>query len=256
MSDRQPNIPSQTCAVLGELLDLAYLVGREIVLFSEQCPGKEMKTRVVSVTGRQMLVDGVGRQNALENLVNNQHVVIQFSYKGQDVSVKAILRRTSGGRCTFHLDEKVVPLSQRRHRRVDLTTTVRLAPFPISTFSRKNLARLRWIGTSTENFSSGGALLDVPGYLERDVFLLINLSLKHELFPALILGQVRHCHPGGENKFRVGVEFVTKEIATRVLPQTTARELPPVVFSYTAVDRERLNKIIQAWTPEAANPLL
>jgi hypothetical protein len=253
MSELNPGITTQICSVLGELLDLSYLVGREINLFSEQCPGKEMKTRVVSITGRQMLVDGVGRQNALENLVNNQHVVIQFQYKGQDVSVKAILRRTAGGRCTFHLDEKVVPLSQRRHRRIDLNTVVRLAPFPMSTFSRKNLARLRWIGTSTQNFSSGGALLDIPGYLERDVFLLMNLSLKQEMFPALVLGQVRHCHPTVENKFRVGVEFVTKETANRILPQTTARELPSVVFSYSAVARERLNKIIQAWTPETNN---
>ena len=256
MPDLNPAMITQSCSVLGELLDLSYLVGREINLFSEQCPGKEMKTRVVSTTGRQMLVDGVGRQNALENLVNNQHVVIQFQYKGQDVSVKAILRRTAGGRCTFHLDEKVVPLSQRRHRRIDLTTMVRLAPFPMSTFSRKNLARLRWIGTSTQNFSSGGALLDIPGYLHRDVFLLMNLNLKQDTFPALILGQVRHCHPTADNKFRVGVEFVTKETANRILPQTIARELPAVVFSYSAVDRERLNKIIQAWTPETNNPLM
>ncbi len=256
MSDQMPQLASQTVSILGELLDLSYLVGREINLFSEQCPGKEMRTRVVSITGRQMLVDGIGRQNALENLVNNQHVVIQFPYKGQDVSVKAILKRTAGGRCTFHIDEKVVPLSQRRHRRVELSTEVRLAPFPMSTFSRKNLARLRWIGTSTQNFSSGGVLLDVPGYLERDVYLLMNICLKESVFPSLILGQVRHCHPTQENKYRVGVEFVTKEVAGRILPPTTARELPPVVFSYSVIDRERLNKVIQAWTPETNNPLL
>lgn len=256
MTDSPSLFPNQTLSVLGELLDLSFLVGREINLFSDQCPGKEMRTRVVSITGRQMLVDGVGRQNAIENLVNNQQVVIQFSYKGQEVSVKAILKRTAGGRCTFHLDEKVVPLSQRRHRRIDLTTDVRLAPFPMSTFSRKNLARLRWIGTSTQNFSSGGVLLDVPGYLERDVYLLINLAIKDSVFPSLVLGQVRHCHSTGDNKFRIGVEFVTKEVAGRILPPTTARELPPVVFSYSVIDRERLNKVIQAWTPEMDNPLL
>lgn len=256
MSEPMPPVVSQTVSIQGELLDLSYLVGREINLFSDQCPGKEMRTRVVSITGRQMLVDGVGRQNAIENLVNNQHVVIQFPYKGQDVSVKAVLKRTAGGRCTFHLEEKVVPLSQRRHRRIDLATEVRLAPFPMSTFSRKNLARLRWIGTSTKNFSSGGVLLDVPGYLERDVYLLVNITLKDAVFPNLILAQVRHCHPGQENKYRVGVEFVTKEVAGRILPPTTARELPPVVFSYSVIDRERLNKMIQAWTPETTNPLL
>lgn len=245
----------QSGSIERELLDLSGLVGREVSLFSEQLPGREIKVRVLSVSGRQIHVEGI-RQNAIDNLVINQTIILQFPYKGERISVRAVLRRSAGGRCYFQMEEKVVPLSQRKHRRVGLAVAIRLAPFPVSTFSRKNLGRLRWIETETANFSSGGVLLEIPSYLESGVYLLMNLGLKTEVFPKLVVGKVRHCHSTENNRFRVGVEFLVKEVATQTIPPSTAKELPPVAFSYSVLDREKLNRIVQAWTPGTDNPLL
>lgn len=246
---------SQPNCVACNALDLSGLVGREISVYSEQFPGKELKVRVVSVNGRQLHVESM-RQSVIENLVIKQTVILQFSYKGESISVRAMLYRSVGGRSYFELEEKAVPLSQRKHRRIAFSTPVRLAPFPINTFARRNLARLRWMATETTNFSSGGVMLEIPSYLEHGVYLLMNIALKSAVFPQLILGRVRHCHPTDNNRFRVGVEFLVKEAVNQVVPLTTARELPPVVMSYSVLDRERLNRLLQAWTPDTNNPLL
>lgn len=233
----------------GQLLDLSGLVGHEISLFTEQMPGRELHGRVVSVHDRQIHLDGQNRRNDLENLVNNQNVVIKFPYKGETVSVRATLRRTTGGRCFFLMEEKVMPLSQRRHVRVQFVKPVKLAPFPITTFAKKNLAHLRWIETDTINFSSGGVLIEIPSKLEKEVFLILNIEVQHEAFPTLILGQVRHTYPSETGRFNTGIEFVVAEAAKRVVPALTARELPAPVLQYTAHNRERLNKHIQAGMP-------
>jgi hypothetical protein len=235
----------------GQLLDLSGLVGRDISLYPEQTPGRELKGRVVSVHDRQIHLDGQNRRTDLDNLVNNQRVIIKFRYRGQAVSVRASLKRTAGGRCFFVMEEKVTPLSQRRHVRVPIVKPVKLAPFPMSTFVKKSLPHLRWIETETINFSSGGALLDIPSRLEKEVYLLINIDLQTEMFPTLILGQVRHNYAADTGRFHTGIEFVVKESARSLVPALTARELPAPVLAYSAQDRERLNKHIQAWMPEA-----
>jgi hypothetical protein len=235
----------------GQLLDLSGLVGRDITLFPEQTPGREYSGRVVSIHDRQIHLDGQNRRTELDNLVNNQRVIIRFVYRGQAVSVRAILRRTAGGRCFFVMEEKVTPLSQRRHLRVPVIKPVRLAPFPMTTFVKKNLPHLRWMETETVNFSSGGALIDIPSRLEKEVFLILNIDLQTEMFPTLILAQVRHNYPADTGRFHTGIEFVVKESARKVVPALTAKELPGPVLQYSAQDRERLNKHIQAWMPEA-----
>jgi hypothetical protein len=235
----------------GGLLDLSGLVGHEISLFAEQIPGRELHGRVVSVHERQIHLDSQNRRSELDNLVSNQRVVIKFRYKGETVSVRAVLRRSTGGRCYFVMEEKVMPLSQRRHTRVPVVKPVRLAPFPITTFVKKTLAHLRWIETETVNFSSGGALIEIPSRLEREVYLLLNIDLPSDLFPSLILGQVRHSFPSDTGRFNTGIEFVVKETARRIIPSLTAKELPAPVLQYSVHDRERLNKQIQAWMPES-----
>ncbi len=235
----------------GQLLDLSGLVGRDITLFTEQMPGKELRGRVVSVLDQQIHLDGQYRRTELDNLVNNQRVIIKFPYKGEAVSVRAVLRRSAGGRCYFVMEEKVMPLSQRRHVRVPVVKPVRLAPFPMTTFMKKSLPHLRWIETETVNVSSGGALIEIPSRLEREVYLILNIDLPTDLFPSLILGQVRHNYPSETGRFNTGIEFVVKETAKRIVPALTARELPGPVLQYSVHDRERLNKHIQAWMPES-----
>lgn len=235
----------------GSKLDLSYLVGREVGLYCDQFPGKELKGRVHSAQDRQLEIEAGGRQQHLDNLVNNQTVILQFPYKGQTVSVRALLRRTSGGRCLFIMEEKIVPLSQRRHRRIELKRNAKLAALPISTFVRAKLPHLRWLETTTLNFSSGGTLLEIPSYLEKGVYLLVHVDVKNSLLPMLVLAQVRHCFSTEGGKFSTGVEFVVRETAHKVVPPTAAKELPPASLSYSVIDREKLNKVVQGWTTDS-----
>ena len=121
----------------------------------------------------------------------------------------------------------------------------------MSTFVRKNLGHLRWIETTTVNFSSGGALLEIPSYLERGVFLLIHVDIKGGLLPPLALAQVRHCFSADTGRYNTGVEFVVKEIARKAVSPYVAKELPPTSLNYSVIDREKLNKVIQGWTPDS-----
>ncbi len=248
MTENTPNID-------GSKLDLSYLVGRDVGVFCDQFPGKELKGRVHSTQDRQLEIEGGSRQYQLDNLVNNQTVILQFPYKGQTVSVRALLRRTSGGRCLFLMEEKIVPLAQRRHRRIELRRSAKLAAIPMSTFVRTKLPHLRWLETTTVNFSSGGALIEIPSYLERGVHLLIHVDVKNNLLPMLVLAQVRHCYSTEGGKFSTGVEFVVKEIVPKTVPPTAAKELPAASLNYSVIDREKLNKVIQGWTPNSPNEI-
>jgi hypothetical protein len=253
----QPDIlhNSESYGIPAPNLDLSVLVGREVRLFTEQLPGKEILTRVVSVHEGQFVLDSGSRSDVVSNLVHGQTVVVQFAYKGERLSVKAQFRRTAGGRHSVVLDDTVVPLSHRRFRRIDVERTVRLAAFPVSSFSRRNLSRLRWMETSLRNFSSGGASVKLPAQLEKEIYLLVSIDFDSELFPPLILAQVRHCYPTEEGHFHIGVEFVIREKGMTLVPASTVRELPPVVMSYEARHREALNKKLLAWTPSDTNTL-
>ncbi|MEW6050501.1 MAG: PilZ domain-containing protein [Candidatus Zixiibacteriota bacterium] len=240
-------------AINVSALDLSSLVGREIKLFSEQFPGKEIMSRVVLAQERELLIDSGGKSTQIDNLVHGQTVILQFAYRGQAVSVKASLRRSSGNRCHLILDDRVTPLCQRKFRRIPIERAVRLAAFPPLTFRRKNLSRLRWIETHLINFSSGGALVTIPGYLERGVYLLVSIDLGQGAFPPMVLGQVRHCYAIENGAFHVGMEFVVSEVGKRQLPPPAMKELPAVVLSYDARQRESLNKKLLAWTPTGDN---
>ena len=241
------NVPN----IDGSKLDLSYLVGREVGVFCDQFPGKEIKGRVHSAQDRQLEIEGGSKNHHLENLVNNQSVILQFPYKGQTVSVRALLRRTTGGRCLFLMEEKIIPLSQRRHRRIEINRNAKLAAIPMSTFVRAKLPHLRWLETTTLNFSSGGALIEIPSYLEKGVYLLVHVDVKSELLPMLVLAQVRHCYSAEVGRFSTGVEFVVREVAGKSVSPTAMKELPPASLSYSVIDREKLNKVIQGWTPHS-----
>ncbi len=245
----EPSVYREPQSVDVLRLDISHLVGHEISLYSEQFPGKEIPARVTSAHDRLLVVDGSASAAVIDNLVHGQTVIARLEYKGQKVSVRAQLKRTVGGRCQLHLDEKVTPLSQRQYRRINLEASVRLAAFPATTFVRKNLPRLRWIETQIVNFSSGGALIVVPGILERDIFLLLSITLTTDLFPPLIIGQVRHCFAAENGRFHSGIEFFISEKFKSQAAPANVHELPSVVLSYSSRQREQLNKRIQAWTP-------
>jgi hypothetical protein len=222
-------------------VDVSLLVGREIAVYSDQFPGKELRVKVVAAQERQVQVDSGGFGH-IDNMVSNQTAVLQFPYKNQDVAVRALFRRTVGGRCSFILDEKVTPLSQRRFHRLRVNRSVKLAPFPLAVHSRRNLATLRWLETDSVNISSGGLMVNVPSYLERDVYLLLHIEWDDDTFPPLMLGRVRHCLGLDNGQFQIGIEFVIQEVGVKLFSTTRRRELPVSLFKYTRLQRDRVNQ--------------
>ncbi len=228
-------------------LDLSQLVGFQLRLFSEQFRGKEVRAKVVASAGRTISIENIRQREILDNLVNRQKVILQFPYRGQEISVRAKLRKTGSGRCSFNLDDVVTPLSQRRFHRVDLTSKVTLAPFPSAGFLSRKLSKLRWMETEAVNFSAGGILVEVPTPLDNTARLLINLKQDYFAFPSMVLGKVRHCYHIDEWHCRTGVEFVTMELARRLFSPFQMDEMPAMLFNYHNSRREQLNRVVREW---------
>jgi hypothetical protein len=227
-------------------LDLSQLVGFQVRLFSKQFPGKELYARVVAAAGQRLIAEGSSPNDLVHNLVNHQTLIVQFSYRNEQVSVRAKLQK-SGGHCAFDLEETATPLSQRRFYRAELAYKVNLASFPASGLVSRRLDRLRWMETGAVNFSAGGALLNVPTILHDTVRLLINVEQANFRFPALVMARVCHGYQYDDLTCRAGVEFVTQERANRMFSPFQMSEMPQVLFSYTSSRREHLNRAIQEW---------
>ena len=229
-------------------LEFSCLVGRVISVYSEQFPGKKMSTKVLAFAEGELLVSGSGGDGLIDSLVERQTLVLQFPYKGQDISVRAKIKRTQAGRCYFVLDNQVVPLNQRRFDRMKMIRPINLAPFPALASSRLEIAKLRWMQTSTENFSSGGTLINLSSFIQPNVYMLIQVDLpEDDLLPSLLLAQVRHCYQAELATFKIGVEFLVGETCSKVLPAHRLQQLPSTVTTYTAKEREKLNTIVRAW---------
>ena len=226
----------------SDRLDTSELVGHQIVLFTEQFPGRLVRSRVISASGSQMEIDSGPKFNLIENLVNHQQVILQFSYRGEEISVRSQLRRSAGGRCFLVLEKEVTPLSQRRYFRRPMNIPVRLAAYPKVTFRPTDLSRLRWMQTDTINISSGGSLLVVPTILQEDVLLMVNLTVEQVEMPALVMARVRHCFQSETQQYHAGIEFLVRDEVQRMFAPTKRRELPASVFSYTRQDREIINR--------------
>ncbi|MFZ5979243.1 MAG: hypothetical protein ACOYVF_01290 [Candidatus Zixiibacteriota bacterium] len=246
MTLRRPKIEDDRLGFDSFRLELSLLVGQEMFVYSEQFPGIALAARVQSVKDRELQVSQSGPDDRLENLIENQQIILQFPYRGQKIAVKALFKKCSGGRGYMTLDEKVVPLSQRKFRRVGMINTVKLAAFPLNAFNSRNILRLRWKETRTINFSSGGVLLNSAAFLEQGTYMLLNIDVPETLFPPLVLGRVCHCSPAMETSFRTGLEFIVKERGEQLVSAADRKHLPPVIFTYTSVDREKLNKLIKA----------
>lgn len=226
------------------------IVGREILIFSEQFPGQPLTSRVVHASGTTISIDRQGSLGRVDSLVNNQHLVIQFEYKDQRVTVNAVLKRTSGGKCSLRLGDAVVPLVRRQYKRASLVRLVRLAVLPVNTFRPDRLSTLRWIESDTLNISGGGVLVDLTSRLERETCVLMNIELSEYNFPSLLCGQVRHCYQGENNHFMIGIEFVVKEEAQKLFSRSIISRLPQVALRYTAARRAEMNARLLAWMRE------
>lgn len=228
-----------------ESLDLSRMVGQPVTVFSKQFPGKPIPSHVVSTSVNQLRLCSDGHENTLANLVTSQKVIIQLPYRGEWLSICARLKKTDGGQCNFVFEGPVIPLSQRKFVRVTEKYPVTMAAFSHQTLAQRPLNKLPWIKTETLNFSSGGALVQVPGFLENDLYVLMNIKVNYENFPVMVLGQVRYCYPDENSRPRAGVEFVVRELAEVKYSRTILKRLPEPVLTYTAPVREKINRIIQ-----------
>lgn len=227
-------------------LDVALLVGRIISVYSEQFPGQELKCRVLGANPKMLEIDSSGNAGLTSNLVNNQSLVLQFPYRGQEITVKAKLRKSDGGRCYLELEDKVTPLSQRQFQRMSTKCSVKLATYPITGSRVRKLTDLRWISTETVNISGGGTLVIIPSVLHVGVLTLLNIESEDIQLPKMILGHVRHCFQMENTQFLAGIEFVVKEIGMKLLSADHRAALPKAVFEYTVRNREKINRDIRS----------
>lgn len=212
--------------------NLNSLVGRNILIQSEQFQGQPIKSKVVLVNNKTISVDRSGGQGMIEELLNNQDVIVQFEYKSQRISVNAKVVRSLKGRCSLMLGDKFVPLSRRRHVRFDKKLVTRCAALPLTSTNSIGLSRLRWLETDTVNLSCGGTMLRLPSNLSKETYLLINLQGQHLGYPNLMIGQVRHCNSTDNFNYLVGVQFITYEEKEAHFPSITLKRLPAAAFEF------------------------
>lgn len=243
MSELCDRLTPEEAATIGlDDVDLSSLVGHEVTLYTDQYRGKALNTKVILVNNSVICVDRSGSNGMIDSLINNQKTVIQFSYKGQRISVNATLKRTANGKCSLVLGKQLTPLSRRRFKRYDLTRPVKCAVLPSRDFNVDHLSRLRWMETDSVNFSSGGVLLSLAKNLTSESYLLLNIDVHEFDFPALIVGQVRYSYPIDKFRFFVGIEFIVGDIKEKHFAPSTIKRMPPVVFEYTASRRKELNR--------------
>ena len=247
------NTIPQDMAIGVNDVDLSTLVGHEVTLFTDQYQGKPLSTKVVMVNGGVISLDRSGCNGMIDTLVTNQQVVVQFVHKGQRISVDATLKRTSGGKCSLVLGEKLTPLSRRRFKRFDINRPVKCAVLPSSDFNARRLSKLRWIETSSINISSGGLLMSLPKQVANDSYLLLNIEIGDLDFPALIIGQVRYSYPIDSFRFNIGIEFVVSDLKEKHFSPSTIQKMPPVVFAYTASRRKELNRELAVQMQKISN---
>jgi hypothetical protein len=228
----------------SDQFDFSSLVGREIVLFTEQFPGKRLTSRVIMVNHSVISIDRSKSCGLIDDLVNNQKIVVQFEYRGEVVSVQATMKRSSIGKCNLMLGDTIVPLVRRKFRRYDLSRQAKLAVVHPATFKPDSLARLRWLETDTVNVSCGGVLLNLDCVLRDKSYLFLHVAIQEFLLPQMIVAQVRHSYHSDGGHYNVGLEFIISEQKQIHFKPTELRSMPATVLEYSAGQRARVNEML------------
>ncbi len=225
-------------------LVLSTLVGREILILSNQLENNSLYTKVVMVHENIISVDRKGVNDLICNIDDDQEVIVQFDYKGQRVSAKAKLYQTMSGRSNIVLSESVIPLQRRMFKRYNLDLLVRCAIFPIKRIVETDIAKLRWLQVEALNVSSGGILLPVPSKITDETFLLLNIDYDSPDLPNLILGQVKHTSSVNKFNYNVGIQFILNEHKNNHFTSLMIKKIPPNALEYTIKTRNRFDKFL------------
>ncbi|MFH2036172.1 MAG: PilZ domain-containing protein [Candidatus Zixiibacteriota bacterium] len=227
-----------------EAINRADFMGRELTIKSEQFPGRILTTKVVGIYGDCLLIDRSGSGGLVNELINNQKISVQVTYRGEPVIFESKIVSPMKGRMYIPISQQLIPKIFRAFERYSLMLDVRLAYFNNTGISTTRLNRLKWLETKTKNISGGGIMVNLPVDLTKDFFMILHLGWDHPDVPKLLLGQVRHSHQAG-NKFDVGIEFVIKETYRNNLPVSLIRNLPEKLFEFSDAGRKKMDNIIK-----------
>ena len=222
--------------VKGAEIDFSGLVGREIMLRTDQFPGKNLSTRVMAIRDNCLVIDRSGSVGLVDHLIHNQPLEVSFQLKGQPVRFLSVLDCPREGRLQIPIGEEIYPQGRRKFGRVELVSDVQLTLFDEQSIGAVRLNRLKWLETKTINVSGGGMLVTLPLQIVSDHYLLLHLRLEDVELPKLLVGRTRHVIVTEKYKSQVGVEFIVRE--------DRIRHLPVKLFDFNSETRDVLDEYL------------
>jgi hypothetical protein len=136
---------------------------------------------------------------------------------------------------------------RRRSIRMRMNRMAGFAPLPKKLEEDLTMSDLQWRATSTVNFSSGGALMELDDKFDVDDLLLIHLDMGDLFFPPFALGRVSYTQEIESGRYRTGVMFITNEDKEEYLPAEVVERLPGEVFDYRGERSCQIETTIAAW---------
>jgi c-di-GMP-binding flagellar brake protein YcgR len=230
---------TKNAVIDGNNIDHSALIGQEVRLKTEQFPGRVLNSRIVSVSGGNLVLDRSGSAGLINQLIGNQNITITLKYKSEQVVFSSTLSKPNEGRIQIPIANTIFPETRRRFVRLPLGLDVRLTFFDDSGISSTRLSKLRWFRTRTVNVGGGGVLVELPVNLSEGYFMILHLEIEDFDVPVLMLGDVRHCR-AKDNNYYSGVEFILKENYRERLPKVLVRNLPPKIFDFDIIQRKNL----------------
>ncbi len=225
-------------------LELSTLVGREVLVLSSLFKNNSLYSKVVMVHDNIISLDWGHENDEVVQITKDQEIVVQFDYKGQRLSAKAKLFKTTSGRYNIVLNETVIPLSRRMFKRYNCKYQVRCAIFPIQRIAESNISKLRWLQVEAINISSGGILLPIPSKITDNTYLLLNVDIDNPYLPNLVIGQVKHALSTNNYNYQVGTQFILHEHKENYFSSLTLKKIPSKALEYTIKTRNLFDKFL------------
>lgn len=223
---------SNNALIKSANIDYSILVGKKIKIITEQFPGQQLTTRIMSTADNNLVLDKSGSDGKISQLIPKQNVNIQFEYKGQEIAFISSIVTSESGRIQVPLVESINPMVRRKFVRFDIDKTVRLTYFDEDNIISARLNKLKWFETEISNIGGGGILAYMPSMVADDHFVLLNLNIDNIELPPLILGRICHSYRNDKNKIVTGIEFVTSEKAGKIVSSSLIRNLPETIFKF------------------------
>ncbi|MBN2227410.1 MAG: PilZ domain-containing protein [candidate division Zixibacteria bacterium] len=230
--------------VKGAEIDFSGLVGREIMLRTDQFPGKSLSTRVMAIRDNSLVIDRSGSGGLIDQLIHNQPLEVYFQLKGQPARFMSVLACPREGRLQIPIGQEIYPEGRRKFERVDVVSDVQLTLFDEQSIGAVRLNRLKWLETKTINVSGGGMLVTLPLQVVSDHYLILHLQLEDVELPKLMVGRTRHVTITEKYQSLVGVEFIVREDRFAKVPKSIIRHLPVKLFDFCTDSRDELDRYL------------